>query len=61
MDNDDFIMQQMTEVGGEKSEYTGLISGVDYDDEALGDMSLYPEFFQWSNEHRHSFPVLRVD
>lgn len=29
----------MAEVGGEKSEYTGLITGVDYDDEALGDMS----------------------
>jgi hypothetical protein len=61
MDNEDFIMQQMTTEGGPKSESNGLISGVDYDDDALGDLSEYPLYFEWFSTKRHNFPVLRVD
>jgi len=32
----------MTTDGGPKSESNGLMSGVDYDDEALGDISEFP-------------------
>jgi len=45
MDNEDFITQMMATEGGPKSESTGLISGVDYDDEALGDLSEFPNYF----------------
>tara|TARA_B110000285_G_C15069888_1_gene587285 strand:- start:1006 stop:1161 length:156 start_codon:yes stop_codon:yes gene_type:complete len=51
----------MTTDGGPKSESNGLISGVDYDDEALGDLSEFPEYMEWTNPHRANFPVLRVD
>ena len=45
MDNEDFIMQQMETDGGPKSESNGLMSGVEYDEEALGDLTEFPEYF----------------
>lgn len=61
MDNEDYIKQQMITGGGAESQQTGLISGVEYDDEALGDMSEFPLFFEWEEKRKNNFPVLRVD
>lgn len=36
MDNHNYLLQRMAEVGGPKSEYTGLEEHVSYDMEALG-------------------------
>lgn len=62
MDNEDFIMQLMNTVGGPNSQYTGLESGAEYDEEAITDPENdNPIFNEWSGSPRQSYPVLRVD
>ena len=38
--------------GGAESQQTGLISGVEYDEDAIGDMSEFPLFFEWTEKRK---------
>jgi len=49
----------MALVGGPESPYTGLIDGIQYDDEAIGKSS--PYFFEWNGAQRLTFPKLKFD
>ena len=48
MDQASFLLKIMQMVGGPESGYTGLESYIEYDDDAIGDYSNYPHFFEWN-------------
>ena len=54
-------MKILKMVGGAESGYTGLEDSVDYDMEALGDMSSYPKFFEWNGAYQTTFPAMIFD
>lgn len=51
----------MSMVGNEATAYTGLESDVSYDNDALGDYSDYPPFFEWNGASHMSFPNFNFD
>ena len=61
MDQQSFILQRMSLVGGYETGYSGLESDVEYDEEAIGDYSEYPQFFEWNGAKHLSFPSLTID
>lgn len=49
----------MTLVGGPESQYTGIIEGISYDEEAI--TTQFPYFFEWNGAQRLTFPKLKFD
>lgn len=56
MDQSKNLMKILKMVGGAESGYTGVDDGVDYDMDALGDLSSYPKFFEWNGAYQTTFP-----
>jgi len=48
MDQNSFLLQRMSLVGGPETGYTGLEYDVEYNMDALGDQYSYPQFFEWN-------------
>jgi hypothetical protein len=48
MDQHAFLLKRMTLAGGSETEGTGLEDYVTYNNEALGDQSTFPHFFEWN-------------
>ena len=61
MDQHDFLLKRMQLVGGNETHYTGMETNVEYDMEALGDTSLYPQFFEWNGARSLAFPKFYFD
>jgi hypothetical protein len=59
MDNQRQLMQMMTMVGGQESQYTGIDEGIQYDEESI--QSNFPNFFEWNGSQRLTFPKLKFD
>ena len=57
MDQETFLLRRFAFVGGDG--YTGMESGVDYDQEAIGDEN--SKFFEWNGANKLSFPNLNFD
>ena len=61
MDNHNYILQRMSMVGNKETEYDGLESDVEYDENAIGDYSDYPPFFEWNGAQHMTFPNFNFD
>lgn len=61
MDQHNFLLKRMQLVGGNETQYDGLESDVDYDMNALGDMELYPLFYEWNGARYMDFPQFNFD
>ena len=51
----------MSLVGGAETAYTGLEDDVSYNNEAIGDYSTFPKFFEWNGASKMSFPAFKFD
>lgn len=61
MDQASFLLKMMQMVGGPETAYDGLESYVEYDNDALGDYSDYPHFFEWNGAQHMAFPNFAFD
>jgi hypothetical protein len=61
MDQHDFLLKRMTMVGGNETKYSGQEADVDYDNDAIGDKSTYPNFWEWNGAAHLTFPVMDFD
>ena len=61
MDNQIYLLQKMTLVGGPESNYNGFESNVNYNWDALGDYSNYPYFYEWQSTSTMTFPVFKFN
>lgn len=52
MDQHNFLLKRMELVGGDTG-YTGLESGIAYDEKALGDQG---KFYEWNGAKHMAFP-----
>jgi len=49
----------MALVGGAETQYSGIIEGIEYNEEAIP--SNFPYFFEWNGAQRLTFPKLKFD